>query len=91
MKPKALLKRVIVKAIEKEHKTEGGIVLPETYVKDQVEVLVVSKGSEAANDLAEGDIVLIDGYQGHDIVVDGEKYKVIEDNQILAVLEDEQC
>lgn len=84
---KAVLKKVICIAIEKERKTEGGLVLPECHTKDQVDMKVISVGSESKSGLKKDDIVIVSGFQGHELIRDGVKYRVFEDEQILAVYE----
>ena len=85
---RALLKRVICKLVDKERKSEGGIYFPDNHKKDQVEYEVVSAGSETSKELNKGDIILVDGFQGHELKLGDEKYMVIEESQILAVLGD---
>lgn len=85
MKP--VLKKIICKVDDPtERTTDGGIVLPECHTKDQVIMEVVSVGAQVEAHVADGDKVLVSGFQGHDITVDGVKYKVIDESQILAVL-----
>lgn len=87
MSAKAILKRVVCEEYQEERKTEGGILLPDCHTKDQVQYKLVSKGKDVTNELFIGDIVLVDGFQGHDIKVGEKKYRVFEEAQILAVID----
>ena len=86
MKPRAILTRIVCSEVEHEHKSAGGILLPDSHTRDQVTMKVISRGSEVKEVLV-GDTVLIAGHQGHDILVDGNKYVVFEESQVLAVVE----
>lgn len=86
MKLKAIDKKFVCKPVVEEHKTEGGIILPDSYKKDHAIMEVVSKGSKASPDVAEGDRILVSGFQGSAIKVDGEDYVIFENEQVLAVI-----
>ena len=88
MKPKALLKKVICEKIEEEHKTSGGILLPDSHTKDQEMYLIISKGDAVDESLKVGDKVVVSGFQGFSINCEGKEYKAFEEDQILAVVED---
>ncbi|CAM3134060.1 chaperonin GroES [Lactobacillus bombicola] len=86
--------RVIVKVKEEEEKTVGGIVLASNAKQKPTEgeVVAVGAGSYAENGskipmtVAEGDIVLYDKYSGTDVNYEGEKYLVLHEKDILAVV-----
>ncbi|NCD00482.1 co-chaperone GroES [bacterium] len=96
MKLKPLHSNVIVKAIKADEVTPSGIVLPETVDKDkpeQGEVIAVGEG--ALNDKGErvpvsvktGDKVVFKKYSPDEVKIDNEKYLVINERDILAVIE----
>jgi len=87
MKPQALLKKVICEAIKGDDVTAGGIVIPTCHTKDQVKMKVVSKGMDVTKEVKIGDVLIISGFQGHELIVGEDKYKIFEQDQILAVVE----
>jgi len=88
MKIKPLGKRIVVKPVEQEQKTKGGIYLPDTASKEkpqQGEVIAVGpdfKGVEV------GDKVLFARYGGTEVKMDEEEYLVLGKDDVLAVLEE---
>ena len=84
--------RVVVKQIEAESKTAGGIVLPDTAKEkpQRGKVLAVGPGKMLDSGerspicLAEGDEVLFGKYSGTDIKVDGDEIKILRESDILA-------
>jgi len=96
MKIKPLYDRVVVKKVEVEQKTAGGIILPDTAKEEsQVgEVVAVGEGRILENGeirplkVKEGDRVLYSKYAGNEVELDGEKYLIIREEDILAVIED---
>ncbi|MBF0521585.1 MAG: co-chaperone GroES [Candidatus Omnitrophica bacterium] len=94
MKLQPLADRVIVKALEAEEKTKGGIVLPDTAKEKPQEgkIVAVGKGKTAedgktiAMELKVGDRVLYGKYSGSEITVDGEEYLIMREDDILAVV-----
>ena len=84
--------RVVVKQIEAEEKTAGGIVLPDTAKEKPQRGKVLSigpgkmldSGERAPIALVEGDEVLFGKYSGTDIKVDGEEIKILRETDILA-------
>ena len=91
---KPLADRVVLKKVDAEEKTEGGIVLPDTAKEkpQQGEVLAVGpgrvdeKGNRAALEVKVGDKVLFAKYSGTEIKIDGVEYLIIEEKHILAVV-----
>jgi len=96
MKIKPLYDRVVVKKVEVEQKTAGGIILPDTAKEEsQVgEVVAVGEGRILENGeirplkVKEGNRVLYSKYAGNEVELDGEKYLIIREEDILAVIED---
>ncbi|AWM75645.1 10 kDa chaperonin [Lactobacillus kimbladii] len=86
--------RVIVKVKEEEEKTVGGIVLASNAKQKPTEgeVVAVGEGSYAENGskipmtVKKGDVVLYDKYSGTDVKYDDEKYLVLHEKDILAIV-----
>lgn len=96
-KIKPLSDKVLIKPLEPKTQTAGGLLLPDDAQEEQFIGVVVAVGpgkfSEAGNIIKPGvDInqkVLIRGkWAGDDVTVEGVKYKVVNDSDILAVIED---
>lgn len=95
---KPLYDRVVVRRIEAETTTRGGIVLPSaaTEKPNQGEVLAVGPGALLDNGetrpltVAVGDRVLFGKYTSSDCQIDGEELLIIRESDILAVVEQEQ-
>jgi chaperonin GroES len=87
-----LADRVVVKPIEREEITKGGIVLPDTVKEKPQEgkVLAVGPGrltedgKRMAMDVKVGDVVLYVKYGGTEIKIDGEELMILSENDILA-------
>ena len=92
---KPLGQRVLVKRLDAEEVSAGGIVLPDTAQEKPQEAQVVSLGTggkdENGNDIEfsvkAGDKVLISKYGGTDVKVDGEDLLIISESDILGVIE----
>lgn len=90
---KPLADRVIVKKVEAEDKTSGGIIIPDTAQEKPLigEVLAVGPGKRDKSgnmhpmEVKEGDKVLFGKYNGTEVKIDGEEYLVISENDILAI------
>jgi len=95
MKLKPLNDRVVVKRVEEEQKTAGGIIIPDTAKEKPIqgEVLSVGSGkmmedgSRRPLDVKLGDRVLFGKYAGTDIKVEGEELLIMREDDILAVIE----
>lgn len=91
MKLKPLGDRIIVKPLKDEEVTKAGIVLPDTVEKEkkeQGEVISVGNGEKIAKlGLKAGDKVLFGKYSGEDVKVGEEEFKVLKDEEVLAVIE----
>jgi chaperonin GroES len=91
---KPLADRVIVKGLEAEEKTAGGIVLPDTAREkpQEGEVVAVGPGKVTESgkvvplEVCVGDRVVFSKYGGDEITHDGEEYKILRESDILAVL-----
>lgn len=87
--------RVIVKRIEEEEKTKGGIIIPDSAKEKPVEGRVISvgpgrrddNGTLIAPDVKAGDKVLFGKYGGTEIKIDGEEHLILREEDILAIVE----
>ena len=94
MKLKPLLDRVVLKSTEAEETTKSGIILTgSAKEKPQVAQVVavgpggVVDGKEVTMYVEVGDKVVISNYAGTEVKLDGEEYKIVRQNDILAVVE----
>lgn len=86
---KPLADRVLVKPAPAEEKTIGGIIIPDTAKEKplQGKVLAVGNGTkDEAMVLKEGDTVLYGKYSGTEVELDGEKYLIMRQSDVLAIL-----
>ena len=94
MKIRPLHDRVIVKRLEEERVSAGGIVIPDSAAEKPVQgkVVAVGKGKilEDGNvrplDVKVGDKILFGKYSGTEVKVDGQEILVVKEDDILAVL-----
>ncbi len=95
MKVKPLGEKVLVKRLEAEAKTKGGIVLPDTAKEKPKRGKVIAVGEGKVLDdggrsqlqVKKGDEVIFTSYAGTEIKIDGEEYMIMDENDILAVVE----
>jgi chaperonin GroES len=95
MKVVPLNDKIVVKRVEAEEKTAGGIVLPDTAKEKprQGKVLSIGEGKLLDNgkrapfQVKEGDRVLFSSYAGNEVNIDGEDLLVMAEDDILAVIE----
>jgi chaperonin GroES len=95
MKIRPLADRVLVKRVEAETKTAGGIVLPDTAKEkpQRGEIVAVGEGktlddgSVQKPQVKKGDKVLFTSYAGTDIKIDGKEYLIMSESDILAIIE----
>lgn len=86
--------RVIVKRLEEEKKSAGGILIPDSAAEKPLKAEVVSvgpgkrsdDGKVHAVDVKKGDIVLIGKYSGTEVKVDGQDLVVLREDDIMAVV-----
>ena len=96
MKFRPLHDRVVVKRIDAEEKTKGGIIIPDSAKEkpSQGEVLSVGPGGrdEAGKlipiDLKVGDIVLFGKWSGTDVKIDGQEVLIMKESDIMGVITD---
>ena len=95
MKIRPLQDRVIVKRVEEEEKTKGGIIIPDTAKEKPAEgkVIAVGKGKIGEDgklrplDVKAGDRILFGKYAGTEIKIDGEEHLIMREDDILGVIE----
>ena len=87
--------KILVKRVEAESKTRGGIVLPDTAKEKPKEGKVVAvgdgklldSGKRAEFQVKKGDRILFTSYAGTEIKIDGEEYIIMSEDDVLAVIE----
>jgi chaperonin GroES len=95
MKIRPLYDRILVKRIEEQNKTAGGLFIPDTAKEKPQEALVVAvgngkvieDGSLRKLEVKAGDKVLFSKYSGNEIKIDGTEHLILREDDILAVLE----
>ena len=90
MKIKPLADRVLVKQVEAEKKTAGGLYIPDTAQEktQQAVVEAVGPGTEKEkNTVQPGDKILYDKYAGTAIKIDGDDYLILKNADIIAIVE----
>ncbi|MHB8424894.1 MAG: co-chaperone GroES [Gammaproteobacteria bacterium] len=95
MKLRPLHDRVIIKRLDSETKSPGGIVIPDTAaekpIKGEVKAVgngkILENGEVRALDVKAGDKVLFGKYSGTEVKVDGEELLVMKEEDIMAVIE----
>lgn len=95
MKVVPLNDKIVVKRLEAEEKTAGGIVLPDSAKEKPRQGKVLSlgdgklldSGKRASFQVQEGDRILFSSYAGNEVTVDGEEYLIMSEDDILAVIE----
>jgi len=95
MKIRPLQDRVIVKRVEEEEKTKGGIVIPDSAKEKPAEgkVIAVGKGKIGEDgklqplDVKVGDRILFSKYAGTEVKVDGDENLIMREDDILGVIE----
>ena len=95
MKLRPLQDRILVKRIEEEKKTRGGLIIPDTAKEKPQEGMVIAVGKGKVTDdgklrpldVHKGDRVLFGKYSGTEIQVVGDEHLIIREEDVLAVLE----
>jgi chaperonin GroES len=95
MKFRPLHDRVVVKRLDSETKTSGGIIIPDTAAEkpQQGEVVAVGPGTRdeagklIAIDLKKGDKVLFGKWSGTEVKIDGQELLIMKESDIMGVLE----
>ena len=96
MKIKPLQDRLVVKRIEEEDKTKGGIIIPDSAKEKPQEGRVVAigdgktleSGQKAPLTVKPGDKILFGKYSGTEIKIDGEEHLILREDDVLAIVQD---
>ena len=95
MKLKPLHDRVLIRRIEGTEKTKSGIIIPDTAKEKPQEGEVIAVGSGKRDDqgkvhaleVKKGDRVLFGKYSGNEVKIEGEKYVILREDEILGVIQ----
>jgi len=95
MKLRPLQDRILVKRVEEETKTKGGIIIPDTAKEKPAEGKVVAVGNGKVGDdgkripleIKKGDRILFGKYSGTEVKIEGEEHLVMREDDVLAVIE----
>jgi chaperonin GroES len=96
MKFRPLHDRVVVRRLEEEERTKGGIIIPDTAKEKPQQGEVIAVGPGARNeegklvplDVKEGDRILFGKWSGTEVKIDGEELLIMKESDILGILED---
>ncbi len=94
MKFRPLHDRVVVKRVEEDTKTKGGIIIPDTAQEKpmQGEVIAVGNGARddsgkiVALDVKKGDRVLFGKWSGTEVKIDGTEYLIMKESDIMGIV-----
>jgi chaperonin GroES len=97
MKIRPLHDRLIVKRLEEEEKTKGGIIIPDTAKEKPIEGKVVAvgegrirkDGKKIPMEIKKGDRILFAKYGGTEVKIDGEEHLMMREEDVLAIIEKE--
>jgi chaperonin GroES len=97
MKIRPLHDRLIVKRLEEEEKTKGGIIIPDTAKEKPIEGKVIAVGTGRIGkdgkkipvDVKKGDRILFAKYGGAEVKIDGEEHLMMREEDVLAIIEKE--
>jgi chaperonin GroES len=95
MKVRPLNDRILVKRLEEEEMTKGGIIIPDSAKEKPAEGEVIAVGKGKINDKGDrvkldvkvGDLVLFSKYGGTDVKLDGVDHLIMREDDILAIVE----
>ena len=95
MKFRPLHDRVVVKRVDEEQKSKGGIIIPETAQEKPMQGEIVAAGPGGRDesgkltplDVKAGDIVLFGKWSGTEVKIDGTEYLIMKESDIMGVLE----
>jgi chaperonin GroES len=93
---KPLHDRVVVRRIEEEERTRGGVIIPDTAKEKPMQGKVVAvgpgardeKGNRIAPDVKEGDTILFGKWSGTEVKIDGEELLIMKESDIMGIIED---
>ena len=95
MKLRPLQDRILVKRVEEETKTKGGIIIPDTAKEKPAEGKVIAVGNGKLGDdgkrvpleIKKGDRILFGKYSGTEVKIEGEEHLIMREEDVLAVIE----
>jgi len=95
MKLRPLHDRILVKRVEEETTTKGGIIIPDSAKEKPAEGKVISVGNGKVGedgkriplDIKKGDRILFSKYGGTEVKVDGEEYLIMREDDVLGVID----
>ena len=95
MKIRPLHDRLIVRRLEEEEKTKGGIIIPDTAKEKPIEGKVIAVGAGRINkdgkkvplEVKKDDRVLFTKYGGTEVKIDGEEHLMMKEDDVLAIIE----
>lgn len=95
MKIRPLQDRIIVKRVQEEEKTKGGIIIPDSAKEKPLEGVIIAAGKGKVMedgkarplDVKEGDRVLFGKYSGTEVKIDGEEHLILREEDVLGVIE----
>ena len=95
MKIRPLQDRILIKRVDEEQKTAGGIIIPDSAKEKPQEGRVVAAGNGKVGDdgklrpldVKKGDRVLFTKYAGSEVKLDGEEHMIIREEDVLGVIE----
>ncbi len=96
MKVKPLYDRLVVKRLEEEEKTKGGIIIPDAAKEKPQEGRVIAvgdgkvleNGQKAPLSVKAGDKILFGKYSGTEIKIDGDEHLILREDDVLAIIVD---
>ena len=96
MKIKPIREYVLIRRLESESKTSGGLIIPDTAKEKPVQGIVIGVGEGRIDDngqlvkpvVKEGDKVLFTKWSGTEVKMDGETFVVMKESDVIAVIED---
>jgi chaperonin GroES len=94
MQVRPLHDRIVVKRLEEEEKTKGGIIIPDTVKEKPIEGKVVAvgtgrikkDGTKVPMEVKKGDRVLFAKYAGTEVKIDGEEHLMMKEDDVLAII-----
>ncbi len=95
MKIRPLQDRLIIKRMESEEKTKGGIIIPDSAKEKPMEGKVIAVGPGKVNDAGNrvalevkaGDTILFGKYSGTEIKIEGEEHLIMREDDIMGIIE----
>ena len=95
MKIRPLQDRIVVRRVQEEEKTKGGIIIPDSAKEKPIEGEVIAVGSGKvleggkvqALDVKKGDRILFGKYSGTEIKIDGVEHLILREEEVLGVIE----